>query len=116
MQKTISIACGFWAGLALASVVLGSTGTAKQAEPAQIISVEPDRAVTTPGTPITVLGERFSPDSTLYLDGIQARDTTFVDSSTIKAVTSYMQPGTYKLDLKTGGVVVRSDVTFTALP
>jgi len=69
-----------------------------------------------PGCKVMVIGSRFSQDTTVYFGGLQAREITFVNSAALHVVTSYLRPGTYKLDLKSGEAIVHSAVDFTALP
>jgi tetratricopeptide (TPR) repeat protein len=64
-----------------------------------------------------VIGAHFSPDSIPYIGGLQAREITFINPSALQAVTPYLRPGSYKLDLKSGETIIQhSDVGFTALP
>jgi tetratricopeptide (TPR) repeat protein len=72
--------------------------------------------LTTPGAKVTVIGAHFSPDSIVYFGGLQAREITFVNSSALQAVTPYLRPGTYRLDLKSGEAITRTEVSFTAVP
>jgi tetratricopeptide (TPR) repeat protein len=81
----------------------------------RLSAILPQRAVTTPGTTVVVSGEGFSPDAVLYFDGVQARETKFVSSTNLEAVTPYLRPGPAHLQLKTGGQTVRSDVTFLTM-
>jgi tetratricopeptide (TPR) repeat protein len=97
-------------------IVCGKLSEAQQFEPPQITAVEPSSVATTPGARVMVIGAHFSPDSLVYFGGLQAREVTFVNASALQAVTPYLRPGTYKLDLKSGEAIVHSDVAFTALP
>ena len=63
-----------------------------------------------------VIGSHFSPESVVYFGGLQARETIFINGTALQAVTPYLRPGSYKLDLKSGEAVIQSNVSFTALP
>src|SRR5437016_2516218 len=82
----------------------------------EFIAVEPKTGVTTPGTKVMVYGSGFSLDSVVYFGGLEARETKFLSSSMIEVVTPYLRPGAYQLQLKSGEVTVRSEVSFTATP
>jgi tetratricopeptide (TPR) repeat protein len=97
-------------------IVFGNPSGTQQPAPPQVTAVEPSSAVTTPGAKVMVTGAHFSPDSIVYFDGLQAREVIFINASALQAVTPYLRPGTYKLDLKSGEVIIHSDVGFTALP
>jgi|GraSoi2013_100cm_1033763.scaffolds.fasta_scaffold20700_2 tetratricopeptide (TPR) repeat protein len=102
--------------LAIACIVPGDLCRAQRSEPPQITAIEPNSAITTPGAKIMVLGTHLSPGSTIYFGGLQAREITFINASAIQAVTPYLRPGTYELDLKSGEAIIHSEVSFTALP
>jgi hypothetical protein len=82
----------------------------------QLTAIEPKSGVTTPGGKVTVYGTGFSPDAVVYFGGLQVRETKFISPSKLEVVTPYLRPGTYQIQLKSGGSVIRSDVTFTAVP
>jgi tetratricopeptide (TPR) repeat protein len=100
----------------LALTAFGNLSFAQQAEPPQITAVEPNSAITTPGAKVTVVGAHLSQDSIVYFGGLQAREVVFINASALQAVTPYLRPGTYKLDLKSDEAIIHSDVGFTALP
>jgi len=100
----------------LALLGFSNRSEAQQTEPPRITAVEPSGAVTTPGAKVVVVGTNFSPDTIIYFGGLQAREITFVNTSALQTVTPYLRPGNYKLDLKSGGAIIHSDVGFTALP
>ena len=105
-----------WALSVFTFAAFGNPQSKEQVEPAYVTAVEPASAVTTPGTKVMVLGANFSPDSVVYFGGLEARSVTFVNPSALRAVTPYLRPGTYKLDVKSGETVIHSNVVFTALP
>jgi tetratricopeptide (TPR) repeat protein len=105
-----------WALMTLSLIGFPNLSGAQQPEPPHITAVEPSSVVTTPGTKVMVIGAHFSPDSTIYFGGLQAREITFINASALQAVTPYLRPGHYKLDLKSGEVIIHSDAEFTALP
>jgi tetratricopeptide (TPR) repeat protein len=105
-----------WALMTLSLIGFRNLSAAQQAEPPRITAVEPSSAVTTPGAKVMVIGAHFSPDSIVYFGGLQAREVTFINASALQVVTTYLRPGTYKLDLKSGEAIIHSDVGFTALP
>lgn len=102
--------------LALALMRLDALLAAPQADLPQLAAVEPKSGVTTPGSRLTVYGAGFSPDAVVYVGGLQVRETNFVSPSRLEVVTPYLRPGTYQIQLKSGGITVRSEVSFTALP
>jgi tetratricopeptide (TPR) repeat protein len=82
----------------------------------QITAVEPKTGATTPGSRVMVYGIGFSPDAIVYFGGLQGRETKFMGPSTLQAVTPYLRPGPYHLQLKSGAATVRSEVTFAVSP
>jgi tetratricopeptide (TPR) repeat protein len=100
----------------LALIAFSNLSKAQQTEPSRITAAEPDRAVTTPGAKVMVVGTNFSPDTIIYFGGLQARETSFINASALQVITPYLRPGTYKLDLKSGAAIIHTDVGFTALP
>ena len=80
----------------------------------EIMAVEPNSAVTTPGTRVRVYGTGFSPSSVVYFGGIQCREAMFVGPTTLEAVTPYLRPGQYELQVKSGDQVSLSQVKFSA--
>jgi IPT/TIG domain len=81
-----------------------------------LVAIAPDIGITTPGNMVAVHGSGFSPDAIVYFGGFQVRETKFISPSTLEVVTPYLRPGHYKIQMKSGGATVRSDVTFTASP
>jgi tetratricopeptide (TPR) repeat protein len=114
MREKLHVICYILAPVFLS--LFGNVFAAQQAEAPRVTAVEPDRGVTTPGTKVTVVGAHFSSDSIVYFGGLQAREVTFLNSSALQAVTPYLRPGRYKIDIKSGQGVVRSEVGFTAVP
>jgi tetratricopeptide (TPR) repeat protein len=100
----------------LAMLVFSNLSDAQQSELPRITAVEPSSALTTPGAKVTVVGANFSPDVAVYFGGLQARELTYINASALQAVTPYLRPGNYRLDLKSGKAIIHSDVSFTALP
>ncbi len=82
----------------------------------EIYFVTPQAEVTTPGSKVVVFGTEFSPDAVVYFGGLQTRETTFVSPSRLEVVTPYLRPGEHQLQVRSAGVVVRSNATFKALP
>jgi tetratricopeptide (TPR) repeat protein len=82
----------------------------------QITALSPSSAVTSPGTAVEVFGTGFSPDALVYFDGLEARSTRFLSSSALQAVTPYLRPGTYQVQVRSGGTILRSELNFTAIP
>jgi IPT/TIG domain len=97
-------------------VICANLLPSEQAPAPKITAIEPNSAITTPGTRIMVSGSNLSSDSIVYFGGIQAREISFVNSSAIQVTTPYLRPGRYKLDLKSAEAVTHSDIGFTALP
>jgi tetratricopeptide (TPR) repeat protein len=95
---------------------LGVLLPARGAQASSIAVLTPDSAVTTPGSNVTIHGSGFLPDSVVYFGGLQVRVTTFISPNTLEVVTPYLRPGAYRLQVKSGGITVRSQVTFTASP
>jgi hypothetical protein len=112
-QKRKFVEC-LLGGLAL--VAFDNSCGAQQPEPPRITAIEPSSAVTTPGAKVMIVGANFSPDSIPCFGGLQAREITFINASALQAVTPYLRPGSYKLDLKSNGTTIHSDVVFTASP
>jgi len=81
-----------------------------------LTSVAPDNGITTPGTNVEVRGAGLRGDAVIYFGGVGARQTTVLSPSQLEVVTPYLRPGSYQLELKIGDAVVRSRVSFTALP
>ena len=81
-----------------------------------ITGAEPSSTATTPGAKVMIVGKNFPRDAIVYFGGLQAREIVFLNTSALEAVTPYLRPGRYKLDLKSGGATIRSDVSFAALP
>lgn len=104
-----------WALMTLSLIGIPYLSGTQQPEPPQVTAVEPSSVVTTPGTKVMVSGAHFSPDSTVYFGGLQAREITFVNPSALQAVTPFLRPGTYELALKSGEAIIHSDVDFIAL-
>jgi len=102
--------------LAVVWVLSCDTCGAQQLGSPQITAIEPNSAVTTPGAKIMVIGAHLSPESIVYFGGLQARETAFINSSTLECVSPYVRPGRYKMDLKSGETIIHSNVDFTALP
>lgn len=102
--------------LCLVLIVLDSLPAAAQGDLLQLTAVEPKSGVTTPRSRVTVYGTGFSPDAVVYFGGLQVRETRFIGPSRLEVVTPYLRPGTYRLQFKSGGTTIRSEVTFTALP
>ena len=91
------------------------------ARPAQsgihIDAVVPNSASTTPAAGnITIRGSGFSPDTTVYIGGLQVRETKFVSAFTLEAQPPYLRPGSYKIQLKNEKEVLHSNVGFTVIP
>lgn len=82
----------------------------------QLTAVHPKTAVTTPGSKVVLYGSGFSPGAVVYFGGLQVREARFVSSSALEVVTPYLRPGSYQLQLKSGGVTLRSEITFMASP
>jgi IPT/TIG domain len=82
----------------------------------QLDRIGPITSVTTPGSTVTLHGTGFMPDALVYFGGFEARQTRFVSSSTLEVVTPYLRPGSYRLQLTSGGRTLLSDLTFNALP
>jgi len=82
----------------------------------EILTIEPKAGVTTPGSKVIIYGSGLSPDAIVYFGGLQVRVTNFLDRSTLVIVTPYLRPGTYQIQLKSGGSTIRSALTFTSLP
>jgi len=97
-------------------VLLFSSQSKAQTEPPRVTAVEPSSTVTTPGAKVTVVGADFPPDAIVYFGGLQARQITFVNGSALQAITPYLRPGNYKIDIKSGETIIHSDVGFIALP
>lgn len=108
--------CGEY--LLLCSVLGGVTvrAAAQQTDGPQVTAVEPKRGVTTPGTKVRIYGTALSPDTTVYFGGLQVRVTNFISPSTLDVITPYLRPGNYKLQITSGRNIIRSEVSFTALP
>lgn len=92
------------------------TLSARGPDAPQLTAVEPKSGATTPGSRVMVYGAGFSPDAIVYFGGLQVRETKFIGPSTLEVVTPYLRPGSYQLQLKTGEISVRSQVTFIAVP
>src|SRR6266704_1229515 len=94
----------------------GNPSSATESNGLKVTGVEPNAAITTPGSRVIVYGTGFSPETVVYFGGLEAREMKFMSSSTLAVVTPYMRPGPYQLQLKSGETIVRSEVTFTDLP
>lgn len=81
-----------------------------------VTALEPNAAVTTPGTKVVVYGSGFSPDAVVYFGGLEARETKLITASQLEVMTPYFRPGSKQIQLKSGGNILRSEVTFTSLP
>lgn len=86
---------------------------AQQPDGPKITAIEPKNGITTPGMKATIYGSGFSPDAIAYLDGLEARETRFINPGTIEVVLPYLRPGTYPLQLKLGGNTVETELIFT---
>lgn len=91
-----------------------TSATIRQSNVPQLTAIEPKTGATTPGIKATVYGTGFSSDAVVYIGGLQVRDLRFISPTTLEVITPYLRPGEYKLQLKSGGIPVRSQVTFTA--
>jgi IPT/TIG domain len=80
-----------------------------------VTAVEPRSAPTSPGSRVKLYGSGFTPDTVVYFGGLQAREVKFSSPSVLEAVTRYLRPGMYKLQLRSGNDVLQSEVQFTAL-
>ncbi len=89
--------------------------TVRAAERPRLSAVTPDTGVTTPGSRVSIHGSGFSPDTLVYFGGFQVRETRFIGPTTLEVVTPYLRPGPYKIQLKIGGIIIPSEITFTAL-
>jgi hypothetical protein len=116
MREKLPIVPRVFALMTLSFVIFGNRSGAQQVEPPRITAIEPSTAITTPGAKIMVVGAHLSPDSIVYFGGLQAREITFINASALQAVTPYLRPGTYKLDLKSDAAITHTDARFTALP
>jgi len=94
----------------------GSLTRRQQPNVPDLTATDPKTGVTTPGTKLIIYNSKFSPDSIMYLSGLEARETKYIGPSALQIVTPYLRPGTYQLQLKSEEATVRSTVTFTALP
>lgn len=98
----------------LVAFLVGSLLSRAHDAPA-VIDITPQAGITTPGSTVMLSGSGFLRNAVVYIDGLQARETKFVSDSSLEAVTPYLRPGQYYVQVKSGGVVVRSSVSFTAL-
>lgn len=87
-----------------------------QADALQLAAIEPKSGVTTPGSRVTVYGSGFSGDAVVYIGGVQVRETNFISPSRLEVLTPYLRPGIYRIQLKSGGKTIRSEMSFAALP
>jgi tetratricopeptide (TPR) repeat protein len=102
--------------LSLALIAPSLQAMAQQVSKLQLTAVEPKTGTTTPGSKVRVYGQDFSTDAVVYFGGLEVREVKFVDPSTLEVVTPYLRPGSYQLQLKSGEITVRSDVTFSVIP
>ena len=100
--------------VALCILCSGICCVAQDPDGAKLIAIEPQAGVTTPGSTVKIYGTGFSPDAVAYFGGLEARETKFISSSTLEVITPYVRPGSYQLQLRSGGIAVRSEVTFAA--
>src|SRR5438477_2941954 len=100
----------------LLSVGIVTSWPARGQDRPVITSVSPENGVTTPGMSVMVFGTNLSPDSIIYFDGLEARQTKFINSTTLEVVTPYLRPGAAKLQLKSGTSTVLSPVAFMVSP
>jgi len=107
--KICFVLCLFLAGFS-------GTWAARGLDAPYVSAVSPQAGITTPGSRIVVYGSGFAPDALVYFGGLEAREIRFLSSTRIEAVTPYLRPGPYQIQVKTVGVIVRSEVTFTATP
>jgi tetratricopeptide (TPR) repeat protein len=101
---------------AAAKSLFGPSPAPQQNELPELAAAEPSKAISTPGAIILIEGNHLSPDSIVYFGGLQARDVIFINSSALRVVTPYLRPGTYKIDVKVGELLIHSDVDFEVLP
>jgi hypothetical protein len=99
--------------VSLALIDSGLHAMAQQPPKLQLTALEPKTGTTTPGTKVKVYGQGFSTGTVVYFGGLEVREVNFVDPNTLDVVTPYLRPGSYQLQLKSGEISVRSDVTFT---
>ena len=97
-------------------VACSSLSRSQQPELPQITAVEPKAGITSLGSKVTVYGRGFSPQTVLYFDGLEVRETKFIGPSALEVVPPYLRPGVYMLQLKSGDITVRSEISFTASP
>jgi hypothetical protein len=103
----------------LLNVILGTLTTCATvcaADHPTLNSVKPDAGVTTPGNPVSIHGSGFTPDTVVYFEGLQTRETSFISPTTLDVVTPYLRPGHHRIQLKTGDIIINSETIFTALP
>ncbi|HEY6292130.1 MAG TPA: IPT/TIG domain-containing protein [Terriglobia bacterium] len=82
----------------------------------EVYSVIPQAAVTTPGAKVELFGSGFTPETVVYFEGVQVRETSFVSPSRLDVVTPYLRPGEHNIELKSGGVVASFAIALQALP
>ncbi len=78
--------------------------------------IYPPYGTTTPGQRVLILGKSFSPDAKVFFDGLEARQTVFVDTERVEAITPYLRPGEHRIQARCAGTTARSNIIFTALP
>jgi hypothetical protein len=110
--------CQFACAVVLAIFLISFRGLswASVTDELQLTAIEPKAGVTTPASKVTVYGTGFSPDATVYIGGLQVRETKFLNPSVLEVLTPYLRPGVYKLQLKSAGRTLRTEVTFKAEP
>jgi len=102
----------FGLALALSYPPLGS----EKPDGPRLTAIAPQAGITTPGCKVGVYGSGFSAGAVVYFGGLGARETDFINPSTLEVVTPFLRPGRYKLQLKSGSAIVRSEISFTAVP
>jgi tetratricopeptide (TPR) repeat protein len=90
--------------------------SAQSTEQPYIASIEPSKGNSTPGLPVTIYGNGFSPGDSVYFEGFAARETRFVNPSTLVAVTPYLFPGTARVQLRSEKGIISSSTFFKATP
>lgn len=86
------------------------------ADEVRVVDVSPSIGQTTPGSTVVIFGGGFSPDAKVFFSGLQSRETTFIDTAHLEVVTPYLRPGNHSIQVQSGGIRLKSGLTFTSIP
>jgi tetratricopeptide (TPR) repeat protein len=108
--------CAMYRILAVLVIWIGLPVRSPSVQHPTIQSVLPSSGITTPGVKVAVRGLGFSPDSVVYFDGLESRETKFLSPTELDVVTPYLRPGSHLLQVSSGEASTRTSVEFLALP